>query len=94
MQSPIVPSNRDVQSRITSLVAKILGTDVDPHQPLMEAGLDSLMAMELHNSLCIEFKHDLPATLVFDFPNIFALSKYLSDELASYRHHEVITHHR
>ena len=43
----------------------------------MEAGLDSLGAVELRNALSARFG-DLPATLVFDYPTVDALSTYLA----------------
>ena len=46
-------------------------------QPLMEAGLDSLGAVELRNALGARFGVDLPATLTFDHPSVSALAGYL-----------------
>ena len=41
-----------------------------PDQPLMEAGLDSLGAVELRTALgAAKFSLDLPATVVFDHPS-------------------------
>jgi acyl transferase domain-containing protein/trans-aconitate methyltransferase len=48
-------------------------------QPLLELGFDSLMAVELRNVLREAFalERKLPATLVFDHPNIVAIAGYL-----------------
>ena len=54
---------------------------VSADQPLMEAGLDSLGAVELRNSLATRFSLDLPATLIFDYPTAKALSQILASQL-------------
>jgi polyketide synthase 12/myxalamid-type polyketide synthase MxaB len=60
---------------------KVLGLDasrtIDPRRPLNELGLDSLMAVELRNALGMALKRSLPATLLFDYPTLQALSGYL-----------------
>eukprot|EP00887_Chlorella_sp_A99_P003341 scaffold26.g3341.t1 len=58
---------------IATAVTKVLGTEVAPDQPLMDAGLDSLGSVELRNALSAEFGLDLPATLTFDYPTVTAL---------------------
>lgn len=69
-------------SELQSMAAGVLGTEVPPNQPLMEAGLDSLAAVELRNSIAARYQLDLPATLVFDHPTIAALAAFLASRLS------------
>jgi acyl carrier protein len=68
-------------------VARVIGASgadaIDPDQPLHEIGLDSLMAVDLRNRLgaSLGLGRSLPATLVFDYPTLEALSTYLEREL-------------
>jgi polyketide synthase 12/myxalamid-type polyketide synthase MxaB len=57
---------------------------LDRRQKLQEVGLDSLMAVELRNRIGsgLTLKRKLPATLLFDYPTIEALTGYLLQELA------------
>ena len=52
-------------------------------QPLMEAGLDSLGAVDLRSSLAAAFGLELPPTLIFDYPNAVALAEWLQAQLVS-----------
>ena len=62
--------------------ARVLGLgDLDlllNNKPLNELGLDSLMAVDLRNSLGTTLGRNLPATLLFDYPTVNALAGYLS----------------
>ena len=66
---------------------KVLGLDsappIDANQPLNDLGLDSLMAVEMRSLLSSELglARSLPATLVFDYPTIAALTTYLAEEV-------------
>lgn len=76
-------------AEVSATVQSVLGHVPELTQPLMEAGLDSLGAVELKNALGARFNiTDLPASLIFDYTNIQALAEYLEgtswDELDSY----------
>jgi len=66
---------------------KVLGLDptlpIDANQPLNDLGLDSLMAVEMRSLLSSELGlvRSLPATLVFDYPTVAALTTYLAEEV-------------
>jgi acyl carrier protein len=75
---------RDVLSEVQRIVGGVLGRNLTPtDQPLMEAGLDSLGAVELQRLLARAFDVQLPATFVFDHPSISAVAKYLAATVAS-----------
>ena len=57
------------------------GTPVDARAPLKEIGLDSLMAVELRNTLAHAFGLTLPVTLLFDHPTLDALAAHLARRL-------------
>ena len=58
--------------------ASVLGSAPALEQPLMEAGLDSLGAVELRNALASLFAVDLPATVTFDHPTAAALGTFIA----------------
>lgn len=72
-----------VTLEVHQVVASVLGVELPPAQPLMEAGLDSLAAVELRNELVSHLGVELPATAVFDYPTITALSNYIVTALSS-----------
>ena len=65
--------------------ARVLGLQnlelLPNHKPLTELGLDSLMAVDLCNGLSNTLGRTLPATLLFDYPTVNALAKYLSQSV-------------
>ena len=82
-----VPPNQQRQFLMDHIHAQVVkaiglepGHEIDPRQPLNELGLDSLMAVELRNMLSdsLNLERNLPATLVFDYPTIDALTDFLA----------------
>jgi acyl transferase domain-containing protein/acyl carrier protein len=73
---------RHVMEEATRVLRLGAGQTLDPRQPLNEMGMDSLMAVELRNRLGAAVGRTLSATLLFNYPTIEKLSRYLSGELA------------
>jgi acyl carrier protein len=67
-------------------VAAVLGPDVNPDEPLMASGLDSLGAVELRNALQAQIGSELPATLLFDYPSINAVTGFLAEQVGADHH--------
>lgn len=69
----------DLNEAVGSVVQSVLGSLPSLSQPLMEAGLDSLGAVELRNALSARLSlPDLPATLTYDYTTIQALAAHLA----------------
>ena len=69
---------------VRRVAARILGVPpetLDPGLPLGDAGLDSLLAVELRNELARGLGTSLPATLLFDYPSVTELTRYLEREV-------------
>ncbi|MGR9105454.1 MAG: type I polyketide synthase [Gammaproteobacteria bacterium] len=82
-------SQHDLHAELIEIVsaeaAAVLGLNskqgLAPEQRLFEAGIDSLMAMELRSRLQTSIGKPLPATLVFDYPSVAELTRFLYEEL-------------
>ncbi|WP_327120893.1 thioester reductase domain-containing protein [Nocardia sp. NBC_01730] len=76
----------DVAQTITDLVAELLGiapAEVDRHRGFTALGIDSLSALDLRARLQQHFGVALPATVVFDHPDVAALAAHLTGLLAA-----------
>ncbi|MEY9860422.1 acyl transferase domain-containing protein/D-arabinose 1-dehydrogenase-like Zn-dependent alcohol dehydrogenase/acyl carrier protein [Catenulispora sp. GAS73] len=70
---------------VRTLAARVLGhgsiTAVPVDRGLMDAGFDSLNALEFRNRLAAETGLALPTTLLFDYPTPRSAARYLAGEL-------------
>lgn len=73
------PSKEEVVSTVSDVALGLIGVDkLDMDEPLMDAGLDSLAAVEFGNTLAKEFSGiSLPSTMMFDFPSVKLLSEFI-----------------
>ena len=73
-----------LEEYIARQAVKVLGLArshrLNPRQPLQELGLDSLMAVELRNTLGLSLGRPLPVTLLFDYPTLETLVSYLGGD--------------
>ncbi|CAL6312682.1 unnamed protein product [Bathycoccus prasinos] len=58
----------DIYEIVSQAVFGTIGKDVGAEQPLMEAGIDSLVASELANTLSTLLNIFIPTTIAFDYP--------------------------
>ena len=74
---------------LQQLAASVLRTDAarlrDPRKPLHELGLDSLMGLELQNTIAARLGQNLSATLLINYPTLDALAGYLVDRIVDDR---------
>ena len=71
--------------QLSEAARKILGLDasvaLDPDRPLQEYGLDSLMAVELRNTIGGLLDRTLPATLLFKYPTVNGLTGFVLESV-------------
>jgi acyl transferase domain-containing protein/NAD(P)-dependent dehydrogenase (short-subunit alcohol dehydrogenase family)/SAM-dependent methyltransferase/acyl carrier protein len=81
------PSMREpaLSRTIADIVRRTLdlhdGEEIDPDAPLSDLGMDSLLAIELRNSLSVVLLRQFPSTILFDYPTLRTLASYLSSEV-------------
>ncbi len=73
-----------IEDHVAACAGSVLGLDsasIDTRQPLSEMGMDSLMAVDIRNTIRVSIGKPLPATLLFDYPTVEALSRYLANDV-------------
>ena len=66
-----------IQGHAARVLRLSAAVGVDPDQPLQDAGMDSLMAVELRDALVRLTGQDLPVTLLFEHPSLGAVADHL-----------------
>jgi acyl carrier protein len=77
----VAAHTQQISGEVLAAAIDILGPGLQPDQPLMAAGLDSLGAVELRNALQGRLGLELPSTLVFDYPSVNAMAGYIAGKL-------------
>ena len=74
-----------LRSHVRETAARILGRSAAEPIPdavkFFDLGMDSLMALEMRNSLQTSLECRMPSTLAFEYPTVAAVSEFLSDML-------------
>jgi acyl transferase domain-containing protein len=74
---PQARRRQELEKLLAERVRVLIGVPLGPQAPLKDAGLDSLMAVELRNTLARIGGVPLPVTLAFDHPTIAAIAEEL-----------------
>jgi myxalamid-type polyketide synthase MxaB len=90
---PVAERNLMLRELLRDKIAMVLHLDnaeqVGIDARFSELGLDSLVAVELKNTLEAMFEIQLPSSLIFDYPSLPTLSAFLSEQLGSRTEAEV-----
>jgi myxalamid-type polyketide synthase MxaB len=78
-------SYTELSNLLISIICELLNiqTKIDVSEPFASLGLNSIDSVRLILALNSKLKLDLPATLLWDYPNIDSLSKYLTIDAKS-----------
>ena len=74
-------SLEDVEELVGSIVKSMTRLEISKAQPLMEAGIDAVVAVRLRNELARRFDLDMPSTVVQDYPSIMELGHLIFSEI-------------
>ncbi|CAE8592352.1 unnamed protein product [Polarella glacialis] len=77
------PTMEQITDMVKETALSLIGVEsLDADEPLMDAGLDSLAAVEFQSAVSKDFKGiELPSTLMFDVPSVTQLAHLISGAL-------------
>ena len=79
---PAAELHAEVVAHLQILAAKALGFDdparIDPDCPLQDMGMDSIVAVDLRNTLARSLDVEVAATVLFDYPTLSGLADHRS----------------
>jgi len=84
VQRPVLSSTNLGETLLTeasAVLVTVLGHSIEVDEPLMASGLDSLASVEFKNALEAKLALSLPATLIYDYPTLSSISKYVASLL-------------
>ncbi|MCP5018763.1 MAG: SDR family NAD(P)-dependent oxidoreductase [Ketobacter sp.] len=70
-----------LQELFGRVTGKAEGEAVDPEMPLMDLGIDSIMALEIKKQVEADTGQAMKATLIFDYPTINKIAEYFAVNL-------------
>jgi len=77
VEAPKITKQEIVPTILKMAMEVAAGDDLTPDVALMDAGIDSLAAVSFRNDIAKAYDINLPASLMFDYPNISDLSEYV-----------------
>jgi acyl carrier protein len=76
-------SHSDVTATVLKTLAGLVGQEaadrIKDGEPLMSAGVTSILAIQLVNALEDALSTELPGTLVFDYPNVEEITEFIAE---------------
>jgi acyl carrier protein len=72
---------QELENQVRHVLRLPASLALDEERPLHELGLDSLMAVELRNTVVKVTGETLPVTLLFDYPSLGEMADYLLDHV-------------
>jgi len=73
----------DLVTRVNAIVNDSISKSIPMSTSLLEAGVDSLSAVEIRRNLEESMGTDLPATVVFDYPTVVDIARYIGSLMKS-----------
>ena len=77
-----------IEERVRTVLSLSVSEAIATTRPLQEYGLDSLLSIELRNALSSDLEIKLPATILFDYPTLVALTNHLFIDVLEMRPNE------